>query len=78
MALFHWSRSLETGITTIDAQHKLEHRELKNMLAEHMRKFDSGKMETFDFLAFLVDWVQDHIIESDQVFGRFLTAKLNP
>jgi methyl-accepting chemotaxis protein/hemerythrin len=134
MALIHWSGELETGVASIDAQHrrlvellnsvhsimvehrdareleevfsklveytgfhfdheeelferhfypfadrhKAEHLKLKASLTEYINAFKEGSIEMMDLLAFLVDWLQDHIQETDKAFGRFLAPKLSP
>ncbi|MBP7582762.1 MAG: hemerythrin family protein [Spirochaetes bacterium] len=128
MALIHWSKSLETGVETIDIQHKRlldllnnvhevmvegrdfselddifkklldytdfhfrheeelfdrnnfpfasghrkEHARLKKEVLNRMEGYRAGNMEAMDLLAFLVDWLQDHIKGVDMSFGNFI------
>jgi len=128
MALIHWSRSLETGVQSIDEQHRRllellngvhevmvdgrdpseldailtrlmdytdfhfrheeelfdrnnfpfatghrkEHSRLKEEVLARMENYRMGTMEPMDLLAFLVDWLQDHIKGVDKSFGEFI------
>lgn len=54
-------------------KHKIEHTELTQKVVDQYREFVKGKnINLMDVLAFLVDWLQDHILRSDMKFGAFL------
>lgn len=131
MAMIHWSKSLETGVESIDLQHRrlldllndvhgvmVENRDMSELddifkklmeytdfhfrheeelfekyyfpfAPEHRReharikkdvmarfdKYREGKEELMDLLAFLVDWLQDHIKGVDRSFGDFINNR---
>lgn len=57
-------------------QHKKQHKELVEQVAALKAKIDSGeKVLTLDVMNFLRDWLHDHIIGSDKLFGPYLNSK---
>lgn len=58
------------------AQHKMKHAELVEQVSVLQKKFESGeKVLTIHVLNFLRDWIHDHILGYDKLFGPFLNDK---
>jgi hemerythrin-like metal-binding protein len=58
------------------AQHITQHKLLTSRVAAYQQDFNAGKeINVFDVLAFLVDWLQDHIVGSDKKYSSFLVSK---
>lgn len=56
--------------------HKQQHKDLVEQVAELHKKFHSGeKVLTLDVMNFLRDWLHDHIVGSDKLFGPYLNSK---
>ncbi|MCX7678682.1 MAG: bacteriohemerythrin [Spirochaetes bacterium] len=130
MSLISWSKNLETGIASIDEQHRIlleilntvhatmvgssegdldaafqrlmdytqfhfaheeklfeqhkypfakkhaqEHQKLKSDAEMRISEYKGGKIGMIDILAFLIDWLQEHIVNSDKKFGNFIAMK---
>ncbi|MFH0733160.1 MAG: bacteriohemerythrin [bacterium] len=57
-------------------QHKQQHKDLVDQVAAIKAKYDRGeKVLTLDVLNFLRDWLHDHILGSDVLFGPYLLSK---
>jgi len=56
--------------------HKKQHKELVEQVAAIYEKFKSGeRILTLDVMNFLRDWLHDHIVGSDKLFGPYLNSK---
>ncbi len=56
--------------------HKKQHKDLVEQVAALQKKYNSGeKVLTLDVMNFLRDWLHDHIIGSDKLFGPYLNSK---
>ncbi len=56
--------------------HKQQHKNLVEQVAALKTKFEAGeKVLTLDVMNFLRDWLHDHIIGSDKLFGPYLNSK---
>jgi hemerythrin-like metal-binding protein len=56
--------------------HKKQHKELVEQVAALHEKFKSGeRVITLDVMNFLRDWLHDHIVGSDKLFGPYLNSK---
>ncbi|MDT8440355.1 MAG: bacteriohemerythrin [Desulfuromonadales bacterium] len=61
----------------------LEHEAMHHELTRHVLDFlenkrTGGRVNTFELLDFLRDWLTDHISEQDKQFGRFLKKRWRP
>lgn len=57
-----------TGVPT----HKEQHAKLVNDVVEHQARFKKGDALSSDLMAFLRDWLVNHIMKTDRAFGREL------
>ncbi len=57
------------------ASHKREHEKLKLEAQERIAEYKAGAIEMIDILAFLIDWLQEHIATTDKRFGDYLRLK---
>lgn len=57
------------------AAHRREHAKLKSDAESRIREYHTGSLSMMDILAFLIDWLQDHISASDKKFGDFVRMK---
>ena len=58
------------------AEHKSEHEKLTTDIISYVNKLRAGfRMDGIDILAFVLDWLEDHIVESDGEYGDFLRAR---
>lgn len=56
--------------------HKQQHREMVEKVGALRDKFEAGEnVLTLDVMNFLRDWVHDHILGSDKLFGPYLNSK---
>ena len=56
--------------------HKLEHQKLVSTAVDLQNKLKTGQGHiTMETMKFLKDWLQNHILKSDKVFGKFLQSK---
>ena len=56
--------------------HKREHKELVEKVAALQKKHQSGeRVLTIDVMNFLKDWIHNHIMGRDILFGEFLNSK---
>ena len=56
--------------------HKEQHKALVDQVSALKTKFEAGeKVLTLDVMNFLRDWLHDHIIGSDKLFGPYLNSK---
>jgi len=56
--------------------HKSQHKDLVDQVAKLQEKFNSGeKVLSLEVMNFLRDWLHDHIIGSDTLFGPYLKSK---
>lgn len=55
--------------------HKREHAKLKSEARARIAEYQSGSIGMMDILAFLIDWLQDHISTTDKKFGDYLRMK---
>jgi hemerythrin len=56
--------------------HKKQHQDLVSQVAAIQNKYNSGeKVLTLDVMNFLRDWLHDHIVGSDKLFGPYLNSK---
>jgi hemerythrin-like metal-binding protein len=63
------------GISTA-AAHKAEHKKLVADVSEFKAKFDAGAATvTTELMAFLSDWLRNHILKTDRGLARELLAK---
>ncbi len=54
-------------------EHKLQHKEFINKVAEFTSKFEKeDAMLTFDILFFLKDWILEHILYSDREYVEYV------
>jgi len=57
-------------------QHKGEHQKFVQTALDLQNKFHSGQARiTTETMQFLRDWLQNHIMQSDKVFGAHLQSK---
>ncbi len=58
------------------AAHKAEHAALIDQVAEYRRKVEEGQLGvSTELIAFLKDWLQNHILGTDKRYGPHLTAR---
>ncbi len=58
------------------ASHKKEHEELSKKVLSLKKDLDEGKgVDAFELLAFLVDWLQDHVVGSDKKYSSFFISR---
>ena len=57
------------------SRHRREHEELTDRARKLNERYSSGDLSVIEFLQFLKDWLNDHIIGSDKKFGPFLNSK---
>ncbi len=57
------------------ASHKREHEKLKIEAQERIAQYKAGAIEMMDILAFLIDWLQEHIATTDKKFGDYVRLK---
>jgi hemerythrin-like metal-binding protein len=57
-----------TGVPT----HREQHAKLVNDVVEHQARFRKGDALSTDLMAFLRDWLVNHIMKTDRAFGREL------
>ncbi len=56
--------------------HRSQHKHLTKKVLTFLEKLNSGEdVDLLDVLAFLVDWLQDHILGSDMKYSDFLIGK---
>ncbi len=56
--------------------HKKQHKDLVEQVASLQGKFEKGeKVLTLEVMNFLRDWLHDHIVGSDKLFGPYLNSK---
>ncbi len=56
--------------------HKEQHNTLVEQVAAIQKQYNSGeKVLTLDVMNFLRDWLHDHIVGSDKLYGPFLNSK---
>lgn len=56
--------------------HKKQHKELTDQVLAVQKKYEAGeKVLTIDVMNFLRDWLHDHIVGSDKLFGPYLNSK---
>lgn len=56
--------------------HKKQHKDLVEQVATLKSKYEAGeKVLTLEVMNFLRDWLHDHIIGSDKLFGPYLKSK---
>lgn len=56
--------------------HKKQHKDLVAEVAALQNKYNAGeKVLTLDVMNFLRDWLHDHIVGSDKLFGPYLIDK---
>lgn len=56
--------------------HKREHADLTKHAVELQQKLNSGNGRiTMETMTFLRDWLQNHILKTDKLFGAFLQSK---
>ena len=54
-------------------KHKVFHADLTQKVLNQYRDYINGKnVDLVDVLAFLMDWLQDHILVADKKFGSFI------
>jgi methyl-accepting chemotaxis protein/hemerythrin len=57
-------------------EHSLEHQKLLVQVQEFKSDYDAGiKTMTVEVMGFLVDWLIDHIAQSDRKYAPFLKSK---
>ncbi|MFW5770266.1 MAG: bacteriohemerythrin [Spirochaetota bacterium] len=57
------------------AEHIQQHEALKRKVNGFLADFKTGNMDMLEFLAFMVDWLQDHIMNEDMAYSHFLIQK---
>lgn len=58
------------------AMHKKEHNELTKRVQEIKAKFEQGDTAlTVEFMGFLKDWLNNHILQDDKKYSAFLNSK---
>lgn len=58
------------------AMHKKEHENLTKQVKEIKEKFDRGDtVITVEFMGFLRDWLNNHILQVDKKYSDFLNSK---
>lgn len=58
------------------ALHKKEHDDLRSQVKEIKTKFDQGDTAlTVEFMGFLKDWLNNHIMQADKKYADFLNSK---
>lgn len=58
------------------AMHKKEHNDLTRQVKEIKTKFDQGDTAlTEEFMGFLKDWLNNHIMQADKKYADFLNSK---
>jgi len=56
--------------------HKKQHTDLIEQITTLQKKYESGeKSITIDVMNYLHDWLHNHIVGSDKLFGPFLNSK---
>jgi len=56
--------------------HKKQHKDLTEQVLVVQKKFEAGeKVLTIDVMNFLRDWLHEHIVGSDKLFGPYLNSK---
>jgi hemerythrin len=55
--------------------HQREHKELTAEAVKLKERFNRGELQAIEFLEFLKNWLNNHIIGSDKKFGPFLNSK---
>lgn len=56
--------------------HTREHDEFRNKASDMKKSFDEGsEVDALDVLAFMVDWLQGHILASDMKYTNFFIEK---
>ncbi|MEI6984807.1 MAG: bacteriohemerythrin [Rhodospirillaceae bacterium] len=72
---FHFIRE-ETLMSTIGygarAAHIAEHNSFVNRLTEMTAAFEQGKLDSKVILDYLPVWIVNHVMKTDQNFGRYL------
>jgi hemerythrin len=59
------------------ATHRAEHEDLARRVREFQKDFEEGRIATgITLLQFLKEWLQKHLIESDQKYVPYLKRKL--
>lgn len=58
-------------------EHLESHDELVKKVMVMKEEYDQGKAAlTMDLMAFLMDWLQNHIMKTDRAYASFLKDKL--
>ncbi len=56
--------------------HFNEHENLVSELKKYIDRFKNGELkDIMDLLQFTIDWLQNHILENDKKYSRFLSAR---
>ncbi len=78
-AVFHFAREEKTMAQTGYAEspdHKAKHKLLIEQAKDLQEEFKSGKkMVTVDVLAFLKDWLMNHIVKEDKKMAQYFLTK---
>ena len=56
-------------------QHINSHENLKKKVNSYLADFKTGNVDMLEFLAFMVDWLQDHIMGEDMEYSEFFNQK---
>lgn len=60
-------------------EHKDKHEKMTRKVLDVQKEFESGNAHlTIGVMAFLQNWLTQHILKTDLMFGRFLGAKDSP
>lgn len=57
------------------SSHKREHEKLKSTAQQRISEYKAGAIGMIDILAFLIEWLQDHISGTDKKFGDYVRMK---
>ena len=55
--------------------HINQHEALKKRVNGYLADYKTGEMDMLEFLAFMVDWLQDHIMGEDMEYSEFFNQK---
>lgn len=69
-------RLMETHHLSVLEEHRVQHRQFADLVADFSAQFAAGRTDiSSKMLAFLRDWLTDHILDSDRAFANeFLAA----
>ena len=56
-------------------RHSRLHRQLTENILERRRKIQAESMDTPRLLQFVTDWLREHILEADKMYGAFFAGK---